>query len=66
MKFHGAVGLATCIVGGIKYVGDHRVKSCFLEEEIWARRIVWKRLCQEYQKAEITCHCPVSSSSVVS
>jgi len=52
LKIPGAVGLTACIVGGIRYVGDRRVKMCiFLEEEIWARRIVWKRLCQEYQKA---------------
>jgi len=28
LKIRSAVGLAACIVGRIRYVGDHRIKSC--------------------------------------
>ena len=30
LKIPGAVGLAACTVGGIRYVGDHRVRRCIL------------------------------------
>jgi hypothetical protein len=65
LKISGVVGLAECLVRGIRYEGVLRVERCvYLEKAIRGKRTVWIKYCREYLKAKHICLCPVSSSSV--
>jgi len=43
LKIPGAVGLAACIFGGIRYVGDHRVERCIFN--FWKKHFGQNILC---------------------
>jgi hypothetical protein len=66
LRMSGVVGLAECLVRGIRYKDDLRVERCvYSEKSIRGRRTLWLKYVREFLKAEHICLCPVSSSSVI-
>ena len=44
LKMTCLIGLAACILRGMIYEEDHRIRKCiFLEKAIWGSRNVWKK-----------------------
>jgi hypothetical protein len=66
LRMSGVLGLAECLVRGIRYEDDLRVESCvYFEKSIRGRPSIWLIYVREILKADHICLCPLNSSEII-
>jgi hypothetical protein len=66
LRMSGVLGLAECLVRGMRYEDDLRVERCvYFEKSIRGRRSVWLKYVRKFLKAEHICICPVSGYAII-